>query len=315
MTSIMDAPPALSQKMLEGWALTSKTCSTPGCNLPLLRSPRGVEPQVHECVNCPQNKQAGPSARSPSLTVSTASSVSHISRASTPPTEISSTPGSPTFVPPPPSEESIRRREQSDRASAEIARRMLQGYAMLGEECINEACVGIPLVRPPSNGTDKDPRKECVVCGAVYTLEATGGGPPQLVPFNSPAPANKSSRDQPSSQGSSASTRTPSKQVSSTWPTPIEEEPTLKPNEFPVILQPAVLPSPPRSNKTNQQAPSDLAFPEQALRQALKALSERLSAQSSGSRLDPSSIADTSDAILKTTLALGELVKLRKNEE
>ena len=63
------------------------------------------------------------------------------------------------------------------------------------------------------------------------------------------------------------------------------------------------------------QAPSDLEFPEQALRQALKALSERLSAQSSGSRLDPSSIADTSDAILKTTLALGELVKLRKNEE
>lgn len=123
----------------------------------MLRSPHGVEPQVHLCVNCPSNGADISTASSPSLTAS--SSTSQLSRSSTPPTQFSSAAGSPTFVPPPLSQESIRRREQSDRASAEIASRMLRGYAMLGEECANATCIGLPLVRPPKMaGGEKDPR-------------------------------------------------------------------------------------------------------------------------------------------------------------
>ena len=41
------------------------------------------------------------------------------------------------------------RREQSDRASSEIGKRLLQGWTMLGDECPSENCYGVPLVRPP----------------------------------------------------------------------------------------------------------------------------------------------------------------------
>ena len=92
----------------------------------------------------------------PPSTASTSSEL--ISRISTPPTEVSSTLSSPTFAPPPDPQETMRRRAQSDLASAEIGKRMLQGWAMLAEECPNNSCYGVPLVRPPKPG-GKDPRK------------------------------------------------------------------------------------------------------------------------------------------------------------
>ncbi|KAG8924545.1 hypothetical protein FRC00_005011, partial [Tulasnella sp. 408] len=91
------------------------------------------------------------------------------STAATPPTPLSNGPASPTFILPEPSEEMLRRRAQSDLASQRIGRKMLQGYAMLGEECLNPDCIGVPLVRPPGRGGTKDPRMECVICENVYT--------------------------------------------------------------------------------------------------------------------------------------------------
>ena len=96
------------------------------------------------------------SSRSPSFASST-----HYSRSLTPPTEESHGPGSPTFALPAETEESIRRRQQSDFASAEIGNRLLKGWAMLADECPRSTCHGIPLVRPPKTGRDKDPRKVC----------------------------------------------------------------------------------------------------------------------------------------------------------
>lgn len=58
-------------------------------------------------------------------------------------------------------EESIRRRQQSDFASSEIGRRLLKGWTMLADECPGSTCYGIPLVRPQTAGRDKDPRKVC----------------------------------------------------------------------------------------------------------------------------------------------------------
>jgi hypothetical protein len=83
-------------------------------------------------------------------------------RPETPPTDVSSTLSSPTFaIPPALTSEAMRRREQSDKASARIGERLLKGWAMLGEECPNATCYGVPLVRPPGLGTVKDPRKVC----------------------------------------------------------------------------------------------------------------------------------------------------------
>lgn len=124
------------------------------------------------------------------LSSSTASSMSHGSRSSTPPTEISSNLSSPTFAPPVETEETRRRRQQSDQASIEIGKRLLKGWAMLAEECLNPRCYSIPLVRPPKTGGDKGPRKvwastdpvtqyscfqECVICGTVYVTANESG--------------------------------------------------------------------------------------------------------------------------------------------
>jgi hypothetical protein len=73
---------------------------------------------------------------------------------STPPTDVTPPP-SPPFVLPPPSEEMIQRRAQSDRASQEIGSRMLRGWTMLADECINSTCYGIPLVRSPGSNPIK----------------------------------------------------------------------------------------------------------------------------------------------------------------
>lgn len=99
---------------------------------------------------------------------STVSSTSHGSRPSTPPTDLSSTLSSPTFAPPVETEDMIRRRQQSDQASTEIGKRLLKGWTMLADECPNTRCYGVPLVRPPKTGIDKDPRK---VCGCLAQLD------------------------------------------------------------------------------------------------------------------------------------------------
>jgi hypothetical protein len=85
------------------------------------------------------------------------SSTSHMSRSSTPATQISDTASSSNFVPAE-TEESVRRRHQSDTASQEIGKRLLKGWAMLADECPNMRCYGIPLVRPPKAGGGKDTR-------------------------------------------------------------------------------------------------------------------------------------------------------------
>lgn len=131
------------------------------------------------------------------------SSSSRPSRASTPPTEFSSTLSSPTFAPPVETAESIRRRQQSDTASAEIGKRLLKGWAMLAEECPNSRCFGVPLVRPPKAGGGKDSKKvhhndtlwiarqlntttsqECVICHGVYVSERDASGYEHLVALN-----------------------------------------------------------------------------------------------------------------------------------
>lgn len=173
----MDVSPKLGQYMLKGWVrytyftnwtsqrtctqvLTDIICANCG-SVPKMRSPTGTTPVVELCVNCDDDSPK-PQERAPnrdSITSSDLSSLATVSRTSTPPTEVSSTLSSPTFALPVDTEAMLRRRQQSDRASTEIGNRLLKGWAMLADECPNESCFGVPLVRPPKPGGGKDPRQ------------------------------------------------------------------------------------------------------------------------------------------------------------
>lgn len=157
-----------------------------------------------------------PDADSPS--VSSSSSLLHSkpsgSRASTPITDVSfhHLQDEDNFILPPPTEEMLARRRQSDLASAEIGKKLLQGWAMLADECPNTTCYGVPLVRPPKrlNNDESPPKvsieysyevchdmlinpnlmKECVVCHRVYidAPSTSGGTHLQELSAQSPVP-------------------------------------------------------------------------------------------------------------------------------
>ncbi|KAG6918935.1 hypothetical protein DXG01_010590 [Tephrocybe rancida] len=301
-SSVADVSSKIGEYMLKGWVLTDQSCKSPGCSVPLMRSPNGRIPIVHLCVDC--DDASGESRINPAMTASdsasSAASDSNFSRPSTPPTEISSTLSSPVFAPPADTEESRRRREQSDTASAEIGKRLLKGWAMLGDECPNIRCYGVPLVRPPKAGGEKDPRKECVICGGVYLTETDWAGRERLVLTNSeisqpnnsstatillPAETNQTQHEAQSHiQSSHVST-------SGTLAQPTAVTPTLR-------LQ--------HENKvTDSPGLQALEKSATALQSSLLALSARLTTISGPQALiDPSSIGVTADAISKVTQAL-----------
>jgi len=267
---------------------------------------------VYYCTNCdgPLKIQDGDGAQSQSA--STVSSTSHGSRPSTPPTEFSSTLSSPTFAPPVETEEMIRRRQQSDQASTEIGKRLLKGWAMLGEECPYSRCYGVPLVRPPKSGSDKDPRKECVICGTVYVTDETEGWQ-RLVPVSSGPSASENvfgniRQPGPSNKGKSVIRNSPQSILLPAL------DPPLQTPKLTVDLSH-------RANSELRNTQLVAALPintatidasTQALELALGTLSERLSvACANTSLLDPSTVAATADAIGKVAHALAQVKQLQ----
>ncbi|KAF5321121.1 hypothetical protein D9619_000435 [Psilocybe cf. subviscida] len=327
MATIADISEQLGDYMLKGWVLTDESCPTRGCTVPLLRSPRGRTPVTSFCVKCAaggsQDVQA-PKSQSPHPVISSAASTeSHISRSSTPPTEFSEAPGSPIFIPVEESPEARRRREQSDQASAEIGRRLLKGWAMLGDECPNDTCYGVPLVRPPKKGGEKDPRKECVICGNTYITEVDWAGRENLIP----SPQDDFARDdadhggQPQATTSEHSTQLP---FSCPFYRDVQQAAahSLSVTSAPhaPAPNPTRLKSPLAAGKVSTQslkreahdATSALAQSEgtvlddasRALLASLKALTDRLNMLASKTLTDPSSIGATAEAITKVTEAL-----------
>ncbi|KAG1753951.1 uncharacterized protein EDB91DRAFT_1043169 [Suillus paluster] len=293
-SSIVDVSSKLGEYMIKGWVLTDATCPSPGCRgVPLMRSPKNGSPVTHYCANCNGPKQST-SSSTQSNSSSTDSSSTHESnsRPSTPPTEISSALSSPTFAPPIDTEETIRRRQQSDQASAEIGKRLLKGWAMLGEECPNIRCYGIPLVRPPKVGEDKDPRKECVICGTVYVTDVTEGWQrlvpaPPAIGAGSSAGASNSMSSAPRTSGS----RDKGKAVMGSIPSQVPEHASV-----------------PSINAVTAYSPA------QALKLSLDAMSQRL-AQICGnaSQMDVISIASAADAINKVAQALSQVRHLEEH--
>lgn len=86
------------------------------------------------------------------------------------------------------------RRVQSDAAAKVIGNRLVRGWTLLAEECPGETCYGVPLMRPPFEGTAAgrgqkkrvDPRKVCVNCERTYVNEADASS---LIGSTAAAPA------------------------------------------------------------------------------------------------------------------------------
>ncbi|PPQ64717.1 hypothetical protein CVT24_008344 [Panaeolus cyanescens] len=313
MATLVDISQTLGDYMLKGWVLTDKKCPTAGCTVPLLRSPTGRTPVTSFCAKCangqPPAVSASPASIDPVQSTKESSDASSTSqsRSSTPPTEVSDVPGSPIFAPPPETDASRRRREQSDRASSEIGKKLLQGWAMLGEECINENCYGVPLIRPPKAGGEKDPRKECVICGRVYVTEVDWAGRESLrLLDNAPQPPPKPS-----------STQRP--------PQPAIEDPIVvpypQPASRPVTQIPgrtADAPPPPvekqstftRTASTSlSKAPYHdlISLSRNNLEKSLQVLNQHLEYLIACPSLDVVSIGNVAEAIEKTAKALGQL--------
>ncbi|KAL4081803.1 hypothetical protein V8B97DRAFT_105408 [Scleroderma yunnanense] len=280
-----DVPSKLGELMLRGWILTDNPCPAPSCKgVPILRSPRGQGPVLHHCVSCDGN-----------------------------PRELSSNLSSPTFAPPVETEEMSRRRQQSDQASTEIGKRLLKGWAMLGDECPSARCFGIPLVRPPKTNGDKGPRKECVVCGTVYVAEGDSQEWQRLVPISSTgSPHEQSSACLASRGGISDKGST----VARNSPQPLQL-PTLDPTPTTNITVgiPSWMAPHLRDNNLVVPAPSNVTLDTstQALELALGVLSERLTMTcANSSLLDPGSVAETAEAIGKVAQALAHVNCLRQ---
>ncbi|KAI0002956.1 hypothetical protein BJV74DRAFT_814414 [Russula compacta] len=341
MSKVINISDVFGKRLLQGWTPSDRTClAEECCRIPLLRSPDGHNPVTWFCPSCEGDgsiRDSGPgqpeqqhSSRSPSLASST-----HYSRSLTPPTEESHGPNSPTFALPVETEESIRRRQQSDFASAEIGNRLLRGWTMLADECPRSTCYGIPLVRPSKTGRDKDPRKECVVCGTVYVTETETRT--QDLDFLAPGTLSASRQEE---------TTTPSVFVERSSATAKGKEKAYESPAMPAVAA-SVLPAVRISQVTHSSAPafpvtsslspesnlplptfSSHAFSEsnstsgnivvgsgKALEATLSALSQRLLLLSGQSILDPVAISQTADAIARTGQAMAVINTLRHNLE
>ncbi|KAF7352861.1 hypothetical protein MVEN_01253100 [Mycena venus] len=332
-----DVSGTLGEYMLKGWVLTDKTCPNAGCSVPLMRSPAPKSPVIHFCASCDGGPDCRfhlfcivvninlygewlairpPTAQLPDSSASVSSS-SHFSRSSTPPTEVSSTLSSPVFAPPAETEESRRRRQQSDEASAAIGQRLLKGWAMLAEECPNDRCFGVPLVRPPKPGEKRilarfDScllhnarlilKQECVICKTVYVVEIDWAGRERLVPENATKEITT-----PTSKGKAREVEVEAPKSRS-----------LQHLESPSTT-PQILPAPSANIHASGQATASLASntmlstldeSAQELESTLRTLSARLSFLTS-SQADPSSIGSVADAIDKVVHALGQVRQLQ----
>ncbi|CDO74075.1 hypothetical protein BN946_scf185043.g125 [Trametes cinnabarina] len=324
MATVIDVSSRLGEYMLKGWVLTDRIC--PKCNrVPMMRSPSAAAIATEFCVNCdsgPDSVGAAQSSRPqhmPSLespapdtsSVSTVSYSTHLSRSSTPPTDVSDAPDSPLLLPIMDTAELLRRRQQSDAASAEIGKRMLRGWAMLADECPNPNCYGIPLVRPPKVQTINDPGKECVICGTVYIDEKDLLGQDRLVPRQAlsspadtyrqagPAPAGPSSVSHVSADKGKARARDVEiPPPNDGWCNSTQAHSESHVNPMSTI--PAPTPS----------TVSALEVSARSLERSLLALSARLDSLSSGTIVDPMPIGVTADTVAKVSQALTQVKQL-----
>ncbi|KAH9978085.1 hypothetical protein BGW80DRAFT_1285726 [Lactifluus volemus] len=325
MSKVINVSDNLGKLLLEGWTPSDRSCLVEGCcRIPLLRSPEGHDPVIWFCPSCEDDgnvRDPGPSRSEPQQQPSSPSlaSSTHYSPASTPPTEISHEARSPLLPYP--------RRQQSDFASAEIGKRLLKGWAMLADECPGSTCYGIPLVRPPTSGRDKDPKKECVVCGMIYVTQKMPQGLDSLLPVMPSGPMQEEFNVH--TMGSNATAKGKEKALDDLRAAAVVPSfsPAIRASStglstapgFSAITSIVQESNPPLPTSFNPEpiptSDNILASSDKALGASLSALSQRLLLLSGQPFLDPIAISQTADAISSTGKALAVINALRRNQE
>ncbi|OCF76073.1 hypothetical protein I204_03371 [Kwoniella mangroviensis CBS 8886] len=153
----------LGEYMLKGWTLTDLHCSS--CRVtPLMREPsaaaeREGRERIQFCALCDGRPEGGLPTSSPSITQPQNPMASSSTSDNRPREEIQT-------------READKKSSQSDEAALSISELLLKGYSLLGDNCPNPACKGIPLVGYPrkSDGS-RDPRRMCVSCGSRWIDE------------------------------------------------------------------------------------------------------------------------------------------------
>jgi len=176
---------------------------------------------------------------------------------------------------------------------------------MLGDECPNETCYGVPLVRPPKAGGERDPRKECVICGNIYVSEIDWAGRETLVPYHSkPTDDSREKGDRTQTQMSQASIpkTVPSRASSSLAPVLERKEANTQESLHRALS---------RSPSTLDSSKITLDETSQALQTSLRALSGRLTLLASSSIIDAQSIGITADAVIKVANAMAQVQQLQ----
>ncbi|WWC63117.1 uncharacterized protein I303_105717 [Kwoniella dejecticola CBS 10117] len=171
MSQLETTSAILGEYMLKGWTLTDLHCDT--CrSTPLMREPaaaaqRESRERIQFCALCdgrPEGRVGGPSStrahssshsRLPDTAVATSSSVLVSAGQDQDEHTVGEGPS------------------QADEAASSISDLLLKGYSLLGDNCPNPGCKGIPLVGyPKKSDGSKDSRKMCVSCGSRWIDEA-----------------------------------------------------------------------------------------------------------------------------------------------
>ncbi|KAJ3039941.1 hypothetical protein HDV00_011607 [Rhizophlyctis rosea] len=174
----------LGTYLLQGWVMLEEGCSTPGCNLPLMRT---KDRSRTICVLC--NDPNGPDLPPPEEPEPEPTPVEDNSDIQSEPEVLGTDVEADSAVGDVESLENERRREQANLATRLLGQRMLAGWALLGEICRNSTCYGVSIcscdnVRPTCKFTrqlqiplvrNKQKRKQCVICQTWYDNEVEGG--------------------------------------------------------------------------------------------------------------------------------------------
>ncbi|KAH8929214.1 hypothetical protein BT69DRAFT_1328939 [Atractiella rhizophila] len=169
-----DVSGVLGAYLLKGWTMSDELCSREDCpGIPLMQ--RGTESFCARCDGppSPQTAVAAPLARVTTPSSPTTDSFSTNS------TGLTSNATAEDFqMPVVDPQTQLMRRQQSDVASQRIGELLLKGWTLLGEECTNSTCWGVPLMGYPRH-MNTNGRRLCVICRREYvdgnaTPEATG---------------------------------------------------------------------------------------------------------------------------------------------
>ncbi|KAJ2549572.1 hypothetical protein EV175_004397 [Coemansia sp. RSA 1933] len=159
----------LSRLMLKRWSMLADLCTADGCSAPLMRDPATGNTKCvwHDAKELFPDDLTQAELEPIDGITATAEAVpktdEKLSVETEKPTTASSSPDD--------EEQMIRRsrrerREQGDRASQLIAKRLLQGWKMIDHPCPNSECHSVPLVQ------DRDGVQFCVICQQRYMHEA-----------------------------------------------------------------------------------------------------------------------------------------------